>query len=225
MKTLILLCTPRRCGSGLIRDYLVGNDIPMQEFGHFCTNSARDIAQALNSCHSPIQGVKPVVLDMLQGDIKPADTWFWHVLNAVRTDKVVWIYLDRRNHIRQAMSLIRSSQIGEGGTYANPAKADIPYPFRRLPRRIRINDMERVWWSAFFDTYGINLHTIYYEDLIADELGTMSTIFDLIGVNDPTYDCKTRVKQAGDDVEPHIRQFYRTVLDWQGGLEWQSKDS
>lgn len=226
MKTLILLCTPRRCGSGLIRDYLVGNGIPMKEFAHFGTNKAGDIAQALNAAPEPIQGVKPVVLDMLKGDIKPADKWFWHVLNAVKTKRVVWIYLDRRNHVRQAMSLIRSSQIGEGGVFdGRPQQANIPYPGERIPRRIRIMDMERVWWSAFFDTYNINPMTIYYEDLVRDTPSNIRNIFKSIGISNPNMDCKTRIKQAGDDVEPHIQQFYRTVLDWSGGLTWENKDS
>ena len=226
MQTLILLCTPRRCGSGLIRDYLVGNGIPMQEFAHFGTNSARDIAQALNANDAPIQGVKPVVLDMLKGDIKPADKWFWRVLDGIDTGRRAWIYLDRRNHVRQAMSLIRSSQIGEGGVFdGKPIEANIPYPFRRLPNRIRIMDMERVWWSAFFDTYDIDPLVIYYEDLIADTTSTIKDVFDAIGLNRYSFDCKTRVKQAGADIEPHIQEFYRTVLDWSGGLEWGNKDS
>ena len=50
METLILLCTPRRCGSGLIRDYLAGNGIPMRELSHFGVDKAGDIAQAKRFC-------------------------------------------------------------------------------------------------------------------------------------------------------------------------------
>ena len=80
--------------------------------------------------------------------------------------------------------------------------------------------MERVWWSAFFDTYNIDPLVIYYEDLVADIPGTIKKVFDAIGVTDFTLDCKARVKQSGNDTEPHIKEFYRTVLNWSGGLEW-----
>jgi hypothetical protein len=225
LEQLILLCTPRRCGSGLIRDYLVGNGIPMKELPHFGVNSAADIAQALNAQPEPIQGIKPVVLDMLHKEIEPASEWFCNLLAKVKTERVVWVYLDRRNHVRQAMSLIRSSQIGEGGVFeGTPQQADIPYPYKRLPRRIRIMDMERVWWSAFFDSYCIEPTIIYYEDLIADIPGTIRKVFDLLGIKNPNLNCKARIKQSGEDVEPHIQQFYRTVLNWKGGLTWENND-
>lgn len=214
---LFLLCATKRCGSGLLRDYLVGNGIPMKEFPMFQAETAKGIAHEIINAPEPIVGVKPGVLDMLDRELPTAYEWFTTFLNHIEISgiEIVWAYMDRRSHVRQAMSMTRANHLGEGGIYEpSSRRLNLTYSRGRIEGKMEMFRQQRVWWEAFFDRQDIDPFSIIYEDFRYDRPGFLKEIAHLLDVHEFDLNVKLRIKQAGAGVEEHVQAYYDDVLSW-----------
>jgi LPS sulfotransferase NodH len=100
-----------------------------------------------------------------------------------------YVWLTRRNKMRQAISLYIASRTGEwwkieGATPEESQRADAepgfdPQTIFRIEKRLLANDSK---WQAFFAEGNIAPLVVYYEDLAADFKGTIAGILKWLGV-------------------------------------------
>ena len=189
-------------------------------------------------------------------NMRPAGSQHWGVmvrmfhykcvlryLKLVQTDpsQVQWIWLRRKNKIKQAVSLIRLSMMRErfpdfGPSFfdslkdddplekheINQSKFDIPLEllcYRTL--RYFISDSA---WEEFFRYYKITPHMIFYEDFM-NESGWDSTIrgiFDFIGKSYtlPLKLSTKRVKQAIDEMPSSYHSLMRRIRNMSAPIEY-----
>jgi trehalose 2-sulfotransferase len=125
----------------------------------------------------------------------------------------VFIRLSRRDHLGQAISMMRARQTGRYHEYWRSRDSE----------RYDTNELERVLveiisssarWTRYFARNGIEPLQIYYEDFCADPLGTVQQIGRLVGVEVADLAVDRQLKLQRDDVSvAWRRRFLREAGD------------
>lgn len=135
----------------------------------------------------------------------------------------VFVYLRRRDQIRQALSLFMADMTGEWRRYR--AKEQRPLPacdFDYIMQSLaRIQSAGR-HWRNFFRANALKPHEIFYEDLLADYAGTLADLFRRLSRADATIAPPRLQKQAGAQTERLLEQF-RKELDRRAGRDILAK--
>ena len=155
--------------------------------------------------------------------------------------EVKWIWLRRRNKVRQAVSRIRLSMMRErfpnsGRSFFDGLRNDDPaekheinqskfkIPLDQLQYQALKYFIEDSAWEAFFRYYKITPHIIFYEDFM-NESGWDSTIrgiFDFIGMSYtlPLELSTNRLKQAIDEMPKSYHILMRMVNELKTPIEY-----
>jgi len=119
-----------------------------------------------------------------------------------------WVFLDRKDKLRQAVSLQR---VWAGGTWSQcrGERVDIPLEYNRqgIDNKIRYLQLLADNWRNYFQSRGIAPLEITYEDMCADEHGTVKRVLAHIGVGGFHLVEARFQKQAGEDVERMVRMY------------------
>lgn len=98
-----------------------------------------------------------------------------------------FIYLSRRNKVRQAVSwwkAIQSNQWGRHKGEEPTAAPDLHYNFAALDQLISESVMREAAWQAYFSEWNVKPLTLVYEDFTADHPATLATILNLLNISD-----------------------------------------
>ncbi len=146
----------------------------------------------------------------------------WLDLNQTDPQSVKWIWLRRRNKIRQAISLIKAQE-----TKIWHLDKDDPKDKQDLARAEREVNFEKLCvstirfflgdcaWSNFFQLYGVEPHILYYEDFVDESMWepTVADIFDFIEVpyELPLKVSTHRLKQGGGNAPESYKHMVREM--------------
>lgn len=146
----------------------------------------------------------------------------WLDLNQTEPKSAKWIWLRRRNKIRQAISIIKAQETeiwhldkADPESKQELARAEREVNFEKLCMstiRFFLGDCA---WSNFFRLHDIEPHTLYYEDFV-DELtweSTVKGIFDFLELpyelplNVSTHRLKQGVAKAPESYKHIVREM------------------
>jgi LPS sulfotransferase NodH len=149
----------------------------------------------------------------------PVETMFDGVTHAISADTIKYIYLTRRDRLRQALSAVRANRGDRWRCPSNeePHHIEIPFTKKIISYVEWIIDEYPKYearWEAYFSERGIDPLRLVYEDMTASDTAireTLDRIGDYIGVNVPPVAIPLR-KQAGTDVEDWIEHYEHLSL-------------
>lgn len=96
-----------------------------------------------------------------------------------------WVYITRRDRLRQAVSWVRAQQTGKFHAQ-DPARAESPvFDHGRITQMLRRIAREEQLWEALFENHGFDPHRVVYEDLVADREAAVRAVLALLGVETP----------------------------------------
>jgi trehalose 2-sulfotransferase len=126
---------------------------------------------------------------------------------------VRFIRLSRRDHLGQAISMMRAQQTGRFHEYRRPANAE-RYDTTELDQVLAEIISSSARWTRYFARNGIEPLQIYYEDFCADPVGTVRQIGRVAGVEIPDLVVDQQLKVQRDDVSAAWRRrFLREAGD------------
>lgn len=127
-----------------------------------------------------------------------------------------YVYMSRRDKVRQAVSLWRAVQTRVWtetfGKTANPAR-EPEFDFERIEYWRQYNHRNEKAWKAFFAENGIMPHTVDYQDLVDDYESTAIEILRYLGVSIPVDIVfgPRRLKKQADELSEEWVQRYRNL--------------
>jgi len=126
----------------------------------------------------------------------------------------VWISLERRDAVRQAVSLERAAQtdvwrdIGARDISGAPTPS---YRFEALAARLHWIRRARSRWRSFFAANGIVPHEICYEEMVRDPAGTLEGLCRLMGRDCPPLPAARTRRQADSLSEEWTKRLLRDL--------------
>lgn len=124
-----------------------------------------------------------------------------------------FIWLRRRDRLRQAISYTRAMQTDVWRKYVGESKEpQAPPAFDRALVDARIDEIERmeVRWNAFFTGHGIQPQVIWYEDFISDYQNTLLGTLRHLEIrlpNDFAFPSPRLLKQSDGETEKWIEAY------------------
>jgi len=125
-----------------------------------------------------------------------------------------FIWLTRRNKVRQAVSWWKAVQTNE---WARPkgnrpiTESPLHYDFAAIDQLVNESLLREAAWQAYFSEWQVRPLALVYEDFTEDSAGTVARVLDFLGVREPYVlpeAAITLVKQA-DAVSEEWVQRYR----------------
>ncbi|WP_160150182.1 Stf0 family sulfotransferase [Nonomuraea solani] len=126
-----------------------------------------------------------------------------------------YIWLRRRDRIRQAISFVMAKQTGLwllDGAYApaGRALAEPRYDYAEVLRHLKQLDRESRSWEEYFDRRGTVPHVVFYEDLLTDYARSLAGCLRHLGVAPPDSLPEPGIeRQAGKTTERWLALFER----------------
>ena len=99
-----------------------------------------------------------------------------------------YVWVTRRNKVRQAVSLVKASQSQEWkATDSHPRHAVVPeYNFHIVDAALRWIVREECAWEQYFTRTGLTPFTVVYEDLVPDHESTVRRLLDHLQIDLPS---------------------------------------
>jgi len=123
-----------------------------------------------------------------------------------------YIWLTRRNKVRQAVSLWKATQTGQWvGSQQPEAGATPAYDYEEIDHRMQFLTKAEANWQDYFTTAQVSPLTILYEDFVINYDETVRCVFRYLGLDEHSKDTwkKPRmIKQADDLSEQWVEKFY-----------------
>jgi len=238
-KSTIIICATQRCGSTLVCEDLRNNDLGCAE-EHFLrvigpqrkhepAEAARiveDAARGPNGIASVkvmssyADQVNAVLADLPSGG--PPATKLWPTFHE-RYKDALWIYIDRRSALRQAVSRLMARHTGINHAVASETASFVPgrsqvgtkadynqnVPFHPSEIEWQIVNIaaEKFLWEEFFEQHGLAPIRITYED-IANDPGYIAGIRAAMGLPEaPVVGDRKLLKLANERTEQIIARF------------------
>ena len=136
-----------------------------------------------------------------------------HELLAEAFPNLHYIWLTRRNKVRQAVSLWKATQTGQWvGTQQSQPNAEAVYDFDEVDYRMQFLTKAEADWQDFFSTANVTPLTIVYEDFVTNYDETVRRVFRYLGLDqhrDETWKKPRMIKQADERSEQWVQQFYK----------------
>ena len=140
------------------------------------------------------------------GDVPPAE----RLARAFGEPRYIWV--TRRDKIRQAVSLFRAKQSHAWHSLRSRESSATPaFSFHLIDAALRQIVQEEALWAHFFDEAGITPHTVVYEDLAADYAGTIRGVLRYLDIPFPADAVipPTRMRKLADELsEEWVQRYY-----------------
>lgn len=214
------IVTEGRSGSTLLGHYLkqvgLGNPSAWLDEEMESLEAYRDCvhAKAVNGIIS--SKISWGTLSRIQKKIAEVDTLSF--LTAVIASPA-WIYLTRRNQVKQAVSRIKHDRLGAWHVYNDAELAcyhkedfgllseSVPTP--EIRQRMYQHALGNRAWELFFQSHGIHPLHIDFEDFLADKAGTLVEISAHLGKPVSGGDLHDSVRSTSTYIN---EKWYKTVL-------------
>lgn len=199
-----LVCTTVRTGSSLLCELLGGTGLAGYPGELFSPSGRRTLAgmwgtptigsyveELLRRLVTPngVFGAKvgiPALRDLLAGLRAERDGASAHDLLAAAFPRLGYVWLSRRDRVRQAVSWERAAQTGVWThTGARPPIA-VPRPrfdAAAIHRRLEDIDRDERWWEDLFAAADVEPVRVSYEDLVADGAATVRRVLGGLGID------------------------------------------
>lgn len=138
-----------------------------------------------------------------------------------------YIWVTRRNRIRQAVSEMKAVQTGFWSSFhyetrkqwAAANKGEPQFDLELLEEKLLRFLLEDAFWAEFFSEHGIQPYVLVYEDFIQDLEGTLRALLRFLEIpipQDLTIDWDFLPKRQADDISEAFVQKYRELkqADW-----------
>ncbi|MFD1547556.1 Stf0 family sulfotransferase [Nonomuraea guangzhouensis] len=126
-----------------------------------------------------------------------------------------YIWLRRRDRLRQAISYVLARQTGVwivDGIYLSTSRAlsEPQYDYAEIRRHLQHLDGETRVWQQYFDRHDLVPHVVFYEDMLADYPKTVLGCLRHLGVDPPDSLPEPGIKrQSGEITERWLEMFER----------------
>jgi LPS sulfotransferase NodH len=214
--TLYILAALPRTGSSLMVDIFQNAGIPTREiYANEKDDSPVWVADQI--ARGDVAGVKPIFQHFINKGMRP-DIWFDKFRERANAKREIWVFMDRYDKIRQAMSYDRAHVLNEWVAFGEPAPYRSSLRTQVVEDRLAWMQREQLWWSAYFGTRGILPLRLYYEDWTKTPESIQANAQLLLGVTNRMFvtNGRMRRKQSGEDIEQHIQRLYQSQLEWLG---------
>lgn len=156
----------------------------------------------------PDAGVRVIGFKIKRKDLKDPDAF----ADLLRELEVRVIMLRRRNLVKMTVSWLNSERLfNETGQWNLSSDAERLPPLvvdpDRFDRRLGLIAKARDALEAYVDGLGLPTTGVYYEELLADERGTLARLFDFLGV-EPADTRSPFKKNTSDDLATAIANFH-----------------
>ena len=116
----------------------------------------------------------------------------------------LWVYVDRRDVIAQAVSLARAWQTHQYSS-RHDAHGEASYSFDLIASAKRRLERDKAGWGNYFENHGIRPRIVNYEDIVDDPEGTVGIVLQSFGVTSARpvslADVKLSVQRTDESVE------------------------
>jgi len=125
-----------------------------------------------------------------------------------------YIWIMRRNKIRQAVSYLRAKQTMLWETYRDDPRRpkEMPaYDRDQIQWLLEEAIMEEVRWQEHFKRANVQPLTIVYEDFIAQKEQTIRRVLDYLGIEAPAHPLNGRpklIRQADELSDQWVERFF-----------------
>lgn len=206
------LCTSPRSGSSALGDALARTGVtgrPTEYFNHrfwpellerfnvdptenaFVTTYLRALAKE-TATPNGVFGVKV----MLDRDVRPFFEGLREVHGSLSDAQLLratfadlrFVYLTRRDKVRQAVSFMRAQQTGVWERYNGEAKPETPrleFDFAALNQTVHDLTLCEARWQYLFSALGVAPYTVVYEDYVPRPEAAVREILDFLGLEPP----------------------------------------
>lgn len=99
---------------------------------------------------------------------------------ATTLDDPKYIYLTRRDRLRQAISLVRAMQTGQWRSM-DGASGTLHYDAAAINRQVRFLEGDERHWEEFFERNALSPYRLTYEDLAATPKDTLISLLNFLG--------------------------------------------
>ena len=124
-----------------------------------------------------------------------------------------YIWLTRRNKVRQAVSLWKASQTSQWA-WKNDSEPSPPvaYDFKKIEAQMQMMVRSEAEWEEYFTAAGIKPLTVVYEDFVEEYDETLWRVLRYLGVDGQTKGDWSRAKwmrkQADEESERLVQRYY-----------------
>ena len=139
-----------------------------------------------------------------------------------------FIHLRRRDLLGQAISFGIATQTGYWNTRKGHAAPEPQYHPTVIANRIRSITAANAWFQEYFAIFGLPVFDVVYEDLIADEAGTISAITEWLGLGPSQVDLgKTNLQPQRNALNTEWRKRFtnesKLRLDAGSAMLWDAE--
>ena len=141
-----------------------------------------------------------------------------------------WIWLIRRDKIRQAISLCRAEESGVWVGHREMLSPKIKYNYRRILSRIMRLYAADLAWKTYFEKHSIVPYIIYYEQFFTDLPTNLAKLLQYIGAFNAIPKMEGSLKMITDYSNERLRQMFIDDLiragekkfeeEWPSPIEW-----
>jgi len=201
------LCTTPRSGSSALGDALARTGVAgrpteyfnhrfqPQLFGRFGVATVADLLEAVVRGTATPNGVFGVKV-MLDDDMRPFFAGLREVYGARSDAELVraafpdlrFVYLTRRDKVRQAVSFVRAQRTGVWARYSGAAKPETPpleFDFAALDRTVHDLALREARWQDLFSALAVLPFTVVYEDYVRAPEAAVRGILDFLELEPP----------------------------------------
>lgn len=93
----------------------------------------------------------------------------------------LWVYVDRRDVIAQAVSLARAWQTQQYSSRSE-ARGEASYSFDLIASAQRRLERDKAGWQSYFENHGIRPLVITYEEIVDDPEGSVGIVLKAFGL-------------------------------------------
>jgi LPS sulfotransferase NodH len=137
-----------------------------------------------------------------------------------------FIWLTRRDKIRQAVSWWKASQSKEWACHTVApcgAKQDLQYQFTSIDRLVAESVMREAAWQAYYSEWGVIPLTLVYEDYVENYRGSVAKVLDFLEIDDAYIfreEAITLLKQADALSEEWVQRYHEEKQQGWGNKGW-----
>lgn len=239
-KKSYIICTTHRSGSNLLCELLIRTGVAGKPDEYFYTGFFPKLFDRFNSDN--FEEYLPAVVDanttpnrvfgvkMMGGDYFHDFIEQFRQLPSYRDQNITsaemladwfpdlrYIWLTRRNKVRQAVSFIKATQSGVWRSDHPPVSnknKNPTYNFKVLDRQVSKLSYEEALWQDYFDESGVTPLTLVYEDFTQAPEETTRQILDFLEIPIPPNWQLTEIRQKklADTLSARwVQQYYE---DW-----------
>lgn len=211
IETLYVICGLRRAGTGLMIDHLkaAGAGKPEEWLnydGHLM--GIDDLIQRMRIPQpGPVVGIKVFWHHIDVRNVPDAGRFLDRFIKQCNAKTVKYIFMDRRDKVRQAASWKRVMAGGGWQSRHSAPVNEIEYDRADLEQRISYLQDQVVRWGSYFEEREIEPLRVYYEDFVHDIPDTVTRVCHYIGAGTFNPNADVRQKQSGEEVERIVKRF------------------